>query len=106
MSCKCQEQKTLERAAAPCADLNEESFRQAFLRESAKATRFAAERDSLAKLLDVTQSKAVEHLKRLDAILQKYAGFVNELLQGLDPAQRKMWEAERTARLPKPGELQ
>lgn len=96
MSCKCKEEKTLERASQPCAESNEESFRQAFLRESKKTSQLAAERDSLLNRIQITENKAAHYIQILDQRAQDLLQLADTSIRSLHPdsPHRQMLESK------------
>lgn len=91
MPCKCKE-KTPETAQTPCPDVTEESFRQAFLRESAKTSQLAAQSHELSKRIEITEQKAVVHLQKLESQLNSHRQLLFDLMQMAPPELRELFK--------------
>lgn len=82
MSCNCKE-KNPETSQTPCADETEESYRQAFLRESRKTSKFCFERDTAKRELEITKGIAAKHLTSLDNSLAALDSWAQTLIERL-----------------------
>lgn len=69
MGCPCKE-KSPEGSQTPCPDANEESFRQAFLRESRKTSELAAKLKMATDELVTTKGVFTKYCMQIDAYIQ------------------------------------
>lgn len=75
--CKCKE-KTAEGSQQPCADANEESFRQAFLRESKKTAQLSSEVQFHVKDKERIKVSYYKHLERVETQGQSLLNWCQE----------------------------
>jgi chromosome segregation ATPase len=92
MACKCQEKKT-NKMDEPCADKNEESFRQAYNRMNKDYIQAKAQVAELEKRLRVTEEKASQYLESLSQKIHALEEYSSKAVSAMDPYARNKFIA-------------